>query len=765
MSVSSTLRKQQFTLDGIEDNYTFTFRALTSAPEDIKCSVTTAGVTTILTYTTQYSVTINSDGVGGTVTLVSASTIGLGTLTVYRETTNTQESDYDDYNQFPANTLEEDIDKRTMVEQEQAETFDRTIKFPIESTTKDIDFPEPAASKLIGWNSVADGLENKIPSTITLGEFAVIGDYSDNLSTALDTIGATQKLLIINKAITLSASVIIPATLSLWIVKGGSIVKASTYTLTINGPFEAGIYQVFSGFSSGNVTFGVGSVAEVRPEWWVENTTPGTTDMTTAIGYALATGKNVRLNGCLYGTTGLHRIATAGQQVLGAGDDIVGAVKTVIKKLSGTDYILDTTYTISGIAIKDICFDRNDLDGSGIIWRGHYSEIKNISFKTANSTGTGVDLHISGVNLSKFEKINVNSLLIDQSSDTYAPKPTYGCLYSSFKNISVLGTFEMTGVINMGLTFDDMYVENDGLNPSIYIHGSNNACLYFNNLKSESILRTTPLISVAAGIYNIHFRGGRLMENVAQTESVFYFNGMQDMSVSDMEFNDPYSVAGKEIITLTNVYQAFFENNEASATNDYVFIHNTAASEYITSRGNRARSYGSQLGVGTNVFNLVDHLTIDRDAFEPTITNSTYVNISDTLNIHSQRTVGLITVADDEYYDIFGDGGITNPKQNFMGLITISAVTTSTTSINNIAFFYAQSGSVSATQSHSSIAIGSNVEIVDIADDTAAALASTTDGKLGVQIGGGSVTKRFVRVYNRTGGTVNLRVHVDRFEE
>jgi len=160
MAVSTTERKQQFVLDGVTEDYTFTFRALTSTPEDIKCSVTTAGTTTVLTYTTQYSVAINSDGVGGAVSLVSASTIGLGTLTVYRETTNKQESDYDDYNQFPADTIETDLDRRTMVDQEQTEILDRCIKFPVESTTKDIDLPEPVAANLIGWNAVGDGLKN-----------------------------------------------------------------------------------------------------------------------------------------------------------------------------------------------------------------------------------------------------------------------------------------------------------------------------------------------------------------------------------------------------------------------------------------------------------------------------------------------------------------------------------------------------------------------------------------------------------------------------
>lgn len=160
MSVSNTTRKQQVVLDGITSTATFTFRALTSAPTDIKCSVLTNSVTTILTYTTHYTVAINSDGIGGTVTLVAPATTGTGTLTIYRETTNTQESDYDDYNQFPANTLEEDIDKRTMQAQELTEALARCPKLPVESTVTDLDFPEPVAGKGLKWNLTTTGLIN-----------------------------------------------------------------------------------------------------------------------------------------------------------------------------------------------------------------------------------------------------------------------------------------------------------------------------------------------------------------------------------------------------------------------------------------------------------------------------------------------------------------------------------------------------------------------------------------------------------------------------
>jgi hypothetical protein len=60
---------------------------------------------------------------------------------------------------------------------------------------------------------------------------------------------------------------------------------ASGKTLTINGPIEAGIYKIFSG--RGEVLLGVGSVKEIYPEWWGTNTTPGTTDMSAALQYAI----------------------------------------------------------------------------------------------------------------------------------------------------------------------------------------------------------------------------------------------------------------------------------------------------------------------------------------------------------------------------------------------------------------------------------------------------------------------------------------------
>jgi hypothetical protein len=152
MSVSSTTRKQTFS--GGQSTHTFTFRALTSTPTDIKVKKTliSTGVETALAYTSEYTVAIAADGVGGVVT-VSPTVSTLYTITVYRETTRKQESDYDDYNQFPADTLETDLDKELMISQELGESIDRCLILPISvSASVSSELPSPEATKVIGWS-------------------------------------------------------------------------------------------------------------------------------------------------------------------------------------------------------------------------------------------------------------------------------------------------------------------------------------------------------------------------------------------------------------------------------------------------------------------------------------------------------------------------------------------------------------------------------------------------------------------------------------
>ena len=80
---------------------------------------------------------------------------------VYRKTENTQLSDYEDFNRFPADTLERDLDRRAMVAIESEDDISRSVSLPIETPSGvSAALPTPSAGKAIRWNDDGTGLEN-----------------------------------------------------------------------------------------------------------------------------------------------------------------------------------------------------------------------------------------------------------------------------------------------------------------------------------------------------------------------------------------------------------------------------------------------------------------------------------------------------------------------------------------------------------------------------------------------------------------------------
>jgi len=91
-------------------------------------------------------------------------------------------------------------------------------------------------------------------------------NYAD-LNTAITAIGATEQTLILDKSTTLTANATIPTTLHTVGMRNCQI--DGSYTLTQNGPFEAGLYQVFG--SSITVSFGAGAVEKCFVDWFGTN--------------------------------------------------------------------------------------------------------------------------------------------------------------------------------------------------------------------------------------------------------------------------------------------------------------------------------------------------------------------------------------------------------------------------------------------------------------------------------------------------------------
>lgn len=94
-----------------------------------------------------------------------------------------------------------------------------------------------------------------------------IGDYGDDLTVALSTIGSAETTLVIDKQVTLTASDTVPSTIALEFTRNGSFTAGAPYTLTINGSFYANKHQIFDS-SNVTVVLGQNSTSTVYPEWW-----------------------------------------------------------------------------------------------------------------------------------------------------------------------------------------------------------------------------------------------------------------------------------------------------------------------------------------------------------------------------------------------------------------------------------------------------------------------------------------------------------------
>ena len=169
------------------------------------------------------------------------------------------------------------------------------------------------------------------------------------------------------------------------IISGAVFEIASGKTLTITGRMFAGRYKIFSG--AGVVTFAAGAVSEVYPEWWVVNTTPGTTDMITAFDAAIAalpaSGGTISLLGFYAISTvwtigdgtsttfsTLNSVRVIGSSI-GAGSNDRPAdpltVPTAIKWIGASGGIMVTLAgPISGCSFKNIVLNCNELAKTGL---------------------------------------------------------------------------------------------------------------------------------------------------------------------------------------------------------------------------------------------------------------------------------------------------------------------------------------------------------------------------------------------------------------
>lgn len=123
------------------------------------------------------------------------------------------------------------------------------------------------------------------------GNYDSVNTYTELVAGNNSAINSIQ----ISQAITLAANITINKPLTF--TTGGSITTAG-FTLTINGAFSAGKYQVFYPSATGEVVFGQRATNEILPEWFgalADDSTSCVTAFAYAVGAVPANGGLIRL--------------------------------------------------------------------------------------------------------------------------------------------------------------------------------------------------------------------------------------------------------------------------------------------------------------------------------------------------------------------------------------------------------------------------------------------------------------------------------------
>ena len=170
MTISTTESRISYNGNGVTTVFAFPYRFLANG-DLVVLAVSAAGVETVKTLTTDYTLTGAGDDAGGSVTMLVAPASGTR-LVIYRDTEVVQETDYISGDPFPAETHERALDRLTMIAQEIGSDADRSIKVPVGDSSS-LTTTLPAAANRLDKFIVFDAVTGEVElSTITLTQLA-----------------------------------------------------------------------------------------------------------------------------------------------------------------------------------------------------------------------------------------------------------------------------------------------------------------------------------------------------------------------------------------------------------------------------------------------------------------------------------------------------------------------------------------------------------------------------------------------------------------
>lgn len=296
-----------------------------------------------------------------------------------------------------------------------------------------------------------------------------LGQYS-SLAAAVVAIGSNRVTLRFGADTTVADNLTIPSNIELQQYNGAIITVNTGKTLTFNRHPKLEGGQAFAG--SGDVV----GLHESRPEWFATNTTPGTTDMTTAIQKAIVASKNVILSSTTYAVSNLN-LAGGGYEGLwihgngrlsiidcSLGSSGQGLYITYNVGTGGTKYIKMSDFAIQDSRttspLTQLIFIDGGPIGSSPSQTMAWLEMENINILQFNNPTDGKGIHLRNLSSMFLNYINFPfqanlkyGVVIDNDEDinTGVSAITNSAIYAAGtallieSQFNVLDTFDITG--------------------------------------------------------------------------------------------------------------------------------------------------------------------------------------------------------------------------------------------------------------------------------------------------------------------------------
>ena len=213
MTISTTDSRISYNGNSVTTVFSFPYRFLANG-DLVVVSVSSAGVETVKTITTDYTVTGAGANAGGSVTMIVAPATGTR-LVIYRDTEVVQETDYTSGDAFPAESHERALDRLTMIMQEKtpgAAGATRAIQIPI-GDPGDVNTVLPPSIARLGKFLIFDATTGSVGvSDVTSSQVEVVVEELGLETTTVNVFTKNQSVLPV--ALTAGATVNVDASLS-----------------------------------------------------------------------------------------------------------------------------------------------------------------------------------------------------------------------------------------------------------------------------------------------------------------------------------------------------------------------------------------------------------------------------------------------------------------------------------------------------------------------------------------------------------------------